>query len=252
MLKTLILSSGLLISPYMAFSTDANFGQVKSYEITLTNEDSFHPIQNYIDESSQELYGIVADDESMYNDGSERYESMYNANNGKFIFSLDKNYTSVSINTDIKVSGVYDQYYSYIGIAVPVGADTLVSSQEIFHLEGTAKPNDATPVLIAKDQEVTFILDTWFDDNYGTTTVDWYMQLNEYGNSLTIWCEGEETGDIWATGSPIWAISEFTTAMETDEEYRNKEGNGAPYMHHYNFQTPESYSNNALKLTVTE
>ncbi len=249
MIKNILLSTTMLMSGIGITNTSEVVPN--EYEIVLTDEDSFHPTMNYLDEDSDSIYGTVADDDSKYNDGSNRYTSFYNEGNSEFVFALPQNYSQVSINTDIKVSGVYDQYYSVVEVVVPVGGDTLVRSQEIFHLEGTVTPGDTEGVVIAEGQVVT-IVDRWFSDDLGYADVVWKMKLNEFGNQLTIWCEGYETGDIWATASPIWAISEFTTATTSDEEYHDKEGNGTTWFEHYSFQTPESYSDNTLHLVVVE
>ncbi len=237
----------LLSGPAVPAIYDVNNKNNKEYvEIILEDEDEFHPYSGGLNETKKEIDAIIADNDSKYNDGSERWTSYYDEKNGIFEFTLPDEFKEITIDQKIKVSGLYDEYYSYIGVLVPVGADTLAKSQEIFQLRGTVK-NDGSEIKVGSG-EVTYILDTWGSDNYGKTNVDWYMSLNTTGNILTLRVEGYETGDIWAYGTPIWMISEITEANENDKEYHNKIGNGAPYMHHYNFDTPEQYSNNILHL----
>ncbi len=248
----------LLITPFLLGSL--TFGGInptniektsdEQVEIKLERESEFYPKKNYKDTNLKNLSGTIADDNSKYRDGEgglfnkNIYRSEWSADNGKFIFTLPDNYSEISIDTTIKVSGMYDQYYTKLdGLVVPTGADTIVSSQEIFNLKGTATKGGE--MVKIGSGEVAIIIDMWGGNNFGYGNVDWYMGLNDYGNQLTIICDGYETGNIWAGGSPGWFISEMTTANTTDEEFHKTVGSGTT-LKYYNFQDPEDYHDNYL------
>ncbi len=241
-----LLISSILLTP-IAFGavspTSEREMKNEPVKIKLSRESEFYPTEYYKDSASKTLYGTIADNDSIYRDGKTKYHSYFRKENAEFTFALPENYTEISIDSTIKVSSMYDQYYSKLDVLVPVGADTLVSSQEIFELKGSVSKGEGA-TQIGKGT-VTTIIDRWGSDNYGYGDVEWFMELNDFGNELTISCKGYETGDIWAGGSPGWYISEMTTALPEDVEYHKKEGNGAP-LSYYNFQDPEDYHDNYL------
>ncbi len=67
------------------------------------------------------IHGVVADNDSKYNDGdSHRWTSEYVPNNGIFEFVLPDEYSEISIDSRIKVSGLYDQYYNKYDVTLSI------------------------------------------------------------------------------------------------------------------------------------
>lgn len=248
MIKNIIMSSFIFLLPVSSLTLQEVKNESKEIvdinKLTLTNEEEFMSKAQGQNNNTKKLFGVIADNDSAFNDRWDKYHSYYNEDNGIFEFQLPDSYDRIGINTDIKVSSRYDQYYSLIEV-VPVGADTLVSSQEIFHLNGTVNKGETS---VVGKGTVKTIIDRWGIDNSGYSDITWTMSLNQEGNLMTLQANGYETGDIWATASPIWQIKEFTTAEPGDKEIHKVEGNGAPFGTPYDFQNFIDYYNENLTI----
>ncbi len=155
--------------------------------------------------------------------------------NGRFEFELPATYKNITIDNNISIRGRYDEYYSYIGILVPVPGNVLANSTETFRLNGTVNQNETVKI---GEGEVTVILDTWGGDDYGHMDVEWYMRLEGY--TLSIWTPSQEYYTDWGSGQPTWLIDQIVPypVLEVPLEFHDKIGNGAPYMHWYDNAYP--------------
>lgn len=191
--------------------------------IKLTNESEFKPLQNWKSNSkSHTMYGVYADNGEKFHDGnkneSNTYFSSRNSNNGKFIFSLPDEFSTIEIQNTIKVSGRYDDYYNHHTAGfIPDRENSLLASQEVFDLRGELR-NDNTPVVIGGG-EVRTIIDRWGTDTIGKYSTTITGTLNEIGNQLTIQFSGGESD--WGKGGPIWQIHSLSETLQGTGEIHN-------------------------------